>query len=39
MKVLSTLLRADCGTITVNGYDVATEAAHVRESTSLTGQL
>ena len=39
MKVLSTLLRADVGTITVNGYDVATEAAHVRESISLTGQF
>jgi ABC-2 type transport system ATP-binding protein len=39
VKILSTLLRADGGTAVVNGYDVATQAARVRESISLTGQF
>ena len=39
VKVLSTLLRADGGTATVNGHDVTTQAANVRESISLTGQF
>lgn len=39
VKILSTLLRADGGTATVNGFDVATQAAKVRESISLTGQF
>jgi ABC-2 type transport system ATP-binding protein len=39
VKILSTLLRADAGTTSVNGYDVATQAADVRESISLTGQF
>ena len=39
VKILSTLLKADAGTVTVNGYDVATEGAQVRESISLTGQF
>jgi ABC-2 type transport system ATP-binding protein len=39
VRILSTLLKADAGTITVNGHDVATEAARVRESISLTGQF
>jgi len=39
VKILSTLLRADGGTAVVNGYDVATEPAKVRESISLTGQF
>ena len=39
VKILSTLLKADAGTATVNGYDVATQGAHVRESISLTGQF
>ena len=39
VRILSTLLRADSGTVTVNGYDLATEAAKVRESISLTGQF
>ncbi len=39
MKILSTLLRADGGTATVNGYDVATQPAAVRGSISLTGQF
>jgi ABC-2 type transport system ATP-binding protein len=39
VRILSTLLRADGGTAAVNGYDVATEPAKVRESISLTGQF
>ena len=39
VKILSTLLKADAGTVTVNGYDLDTEAAQVRESISLTGQF
>ncbi|MEV0195030.1 ATP-binding cassette domain-containing protein [Nonomuraea sp. NPDC050691] len=39
VKILSTLLRADAGTARVNGFDVATQAANVRESISLTGQF
>jgi ABC-2 type transport system ATP-binding protein len=38
-KILSTLLKADAGTASVNGFDVATQAADVRESISLTGQF
>ncbi|GIG87900.1 ABC transporter ATP-binding protein [Plantactinospora endophytica] len=39
VKILSTLLRADAGTAGVNGFDVAAQAARVRESISLTGQF
>ncbi|MFI7701559.1 ABC transporter ATP-binding protein [Nonomuraea sp. NPDC049480] len=39
VKILSTLLKADAGTASVNGFDVATHAADVRESISLTGQF
>ncbi len=39
VRILSTLLRADAGTAIVNGFDVATQAANVRESFSLTGQF
>jgi ABC-2 type transport system ATP-binding protein len=39
VRILSTLLRADAGTAEVNGFDVATRAADVRESISLTGQF
>jgi len=39
VKILSTLLKSDAGTATVNGFDVATQAAEVRESISLTGQF
>ena len=39
VRILSTLLRADGGTATVNGFDVATHPADVRESFSLTGQF
>lgn len=38
VRILSTLLRADTGTARVNGFDVATQAADVRGSISLTGQ-
>ncbi|MFC9994163.1 ABC transporter ATP-binding protein [Nocardia sp. NPDC127526] len=39
VRILCTLLGADAGTASVNGFDVATEAARVRESFSLTGQF
>ncbi|MBU1494636.1 MAG: ATP-binding cassette domain-containing protein [Actinomycetota bacterium] len=39
VNILSTLLKADAGTSSVNGFDVATQAADVRESFSLTGQF
>ncbi|MFF0251889.1 ABC transporter ATP-binding protein [Micromonospora zamorensis] len=39
VKILSTLLKADAGTARVNGFDVAAQAAGVRESISLTGQF
>ena len=39
VRILATLLAADSGTATVNGFDVATDAARVRESFSLTGQF
>jgi ABC-2 type transport system ATP-binding protein len=39
VRILSTLLKADAGTATVNGFDVTTQAAEVRESISLTGQF
>ncbi|QGG96024.1 ABC transporter ATP-binding protein [Actinomarinicola tropica] len=39
VKILSTLLRPDGGTATVNGVDVATEPEEVRRSISLTGQF
>ena len=39
VKILCTLLKADAGTATVNGFDVATHPAEVRESISLTGQF
>jgi ABC-2 type transport system ATP-binding protein len=39
VKILSTLLKANAGTASVNGFDVATQAANVRESISLTGQF
>jgi ABC-2 type transport system ATP-binding protein len=38
IRVLATLLKADAGTATVLGHDVATEARAVREKVSLTGQ-
>ena len=39
VKILSTLLKADAGTATVDGFDVATQPGCVRESISLTGQF
>ncbi|MFI6069253.1 ABC transporter ATP-binding protein [Micromonospora sp. NPDC051227] len=39
VRILATLLRADGGTARVAGFDVATQAADVRESISLTGQF
>ena len=39
VKILSTLLKPDAGTVGVNGFDVATQPANVRESISLTGQF
>jgi ABC-2 type transport system ATP-binding protein len=39
VRILSTLLKADAGTAGVNGFDVATKPADVRESISLTGQF
>ena len=39
VKILSTLLKPDAGTVTVDGFDVAAQPASVRESISLTGQF
>jgi ABC-2 type transport system ATP-binding protein len=39
VNIVATLLRADAGTATVNGFDVAAQGARVRESISLTGQF
>ena len=39
VRILATLLQADAGTATVDGFDVATQSAKVRESISLTGQF
>jgi ABC-2 type transport system ATP-binding protein len=39
VNILSTLLRSDAGTASVNGFDVAAQPAKVRESISLTGQF
>jgi ABC-2 type transport system ATP-binding protein len=39
IRILSTLLRPDAGSSTVNGFDVASEPLRVRESISLTGQF
>ena len=39
VRILTTLLKQDQGTATVNGYDVMTKPDHVRQSISLTGQF
>ncbi|MFJ8894849.1 ABC transporter ATP-binding protein [Leifsonia sp. NPDC102414] len=39
VRILSTLLKADGGSATVSGFDVATKPGDVRESISLTGQF
>src|SRR5258708_11979824 len=37
VRILATLLRADAGTASVDGFDVVTQAADVREPVSPTG--
>jgi ABC-2 type transport system ATP-binding protein len=39
IRILSTLLKADGGSATVSGFDVASHPQDVRESISLTGQF
>jgi ABC-2 type transport system ATP-binding protein len=39
VKILSTLLKPDIGTVIVNGFDTATKPDLVRHSISLTGQF
>lgn len=39
IKILTTLLTQDGGIATVNGFDVASQPDHVRQSLSLTGQF
>jgi len=39
VRILATLLRADEGTARVNGFDVRTQAAKVRQGIGLTGQF
>ncbi len=39
VRILSTLLAADAGSVSVQGFDVASQPAEVRESISLTGQF
>jgi ABC-2 type transport system ATP-binding protein len=39
VKILTTLLKQDSGTATVNGFDVASKPDCVRQSISLTGQF
>lgn len=39
VKILTTLLKPDGGTATVNGFNVATKPDNVRRSISLTGQF
>lgn len=39
VRILATLLRADGGSASVNGFDVSAQAADVRASLSLTGQF
>jgi len=39
VRILSTLLKPDDGTASVDGFDVLSEPARVRESISLTGQF
>jgi ABC-2 type transport system ATP-binding protein len=39
IKILSTLLKADAGTASIEGFDVASQPTGVRQSISLTGQF
>jgi ABC-2 type transport system ATP-binding protein len=39
VRILTTLLKPDSGTASVDGFDVVSQPARVRESVSLTGQF
>lgn len=39
INILTTLMKADAGTATVNGFDITKQADKVRKSISLTGQF
>jgi ABC-2 type transport system ATP-binding protein len=39
VRILATLLKADAGTASIDGFDVAAQPAEVRDSISLTGQF
>ncbi|WP_261303035.1 ABC transporter ATP-binding protein [Paenibacillus andongensis] len=39
VKILTTLLKQDSGTATINGFDVASKPENVRQAISLTGQF
>lgn len=39
VRILTTLLKLDSGTATVNGFDVASQPDNVRQAISLTGQF
>ncbi|WP_068775054.1 ABC transporter ATP-binding protein [Paenibacillus sp. FJAT-26967] len=39
VKILTTLLKPDGGTATINGFDVSSKPEHVRQEISLTGQF
>lgn len=39
VKILTTLLKQDSGNVSVNGFDVTSKPANVRQSISLTGQF
>ncbi|MDQ0114747.1 ABC transporter ATP-binding protein [Paenibacillus harenae] len=39
VKILTTLLKQDAGSVTVNGFDVASKPENVRQAISLTGQF
>jgi ABC-2 type transport system ATP-binding protein len=39
VKILTTLLKPDGGTVSINGFDVASKPDDVRQSISLTGQF
>lgn len=39
VKILTTLLKPDGGTASINGFDVSSQPDHVRQTISLTGQF
>lgn len=39
VKILSTLLKPDCGSASINGFDVVKKGDNVRECISMTGQF